>query len=153
MCIKNALIAFFLFIPLLSFEQIKIDNVGDGWKEQVDSAIQLIKKVDTSAYRVLAENCNHIEFIIGTISSTKPPHTIAINTGDIKKHSVNNLASCLVHESYHLYIFNNHIYLTPNEEELVCYTREYRFLCKLGGIEEWLMSHVLTQMEKLKQSL
>jgi len=151
MCIKNALILLLVLFPLFSFSQIKIPNVGDEWKPEVDSAISLIKKIDTSSYRILIENCNEIEFIVSNTSSTKPPHTIAINTGDLKIKSINNIACVLVHESYHLYIFNNRIFLTPNEEELVCYNREYRFLCKLSGIEDWLFNHVITQILKLRQ--
>jgi hypothetical protein len=152
MRIKYALIILF-FIPLFSFSQIKIADVGDGWKSEVDSAIKLIKKVDTANYRILMDNCKDIEFIISNVSSTKPPHTIAINTADLKIRSINNIASVLVHESYHLYIYNNRIFLTPNEEELVCYNREYQFLCRLSGIEDWLFTHVLNQIIKLKQSL
>jgi hypothetical protein len=153
MCIKNALTALLIFLPFLCFSQIKISNVGDGWKNEVDSAIRLIKRVDTANYRILIENCTEIEFIISNTSSTKLPHTIAINTGDLKLKSINNIACVLVHESYHLYIFNHRIFLTPNEEELVCYTREYYFLCKLAGIEDWLFTHVINQMTKLRQNM
>jgi hypothetical protein len=153
MCIKNALVGIFIFLPFLCFSQIKISDVGDGWKGDVDSAIHLIKRVDTTNYRILIDNCHEIEFIISNTSSTKPPHTIAINTGDLKIKSINNLACVLVHESYHLYIFNHRIFLTPNEEELVCYNREYYFLCKLSGIEDWLFTHIITQITKLKQTM
>lgn len=153
MCIKNALAALLIFLPLFSFSQIKVSDVGDGWKAEVDSAINLIKRVDSTNYKILIGNCKEIEFIVGSISSTKPPYTIAINTGDLKRQSVNNIASLLVHESYHLYIYNNNIILTPNAEELVCYTREYEFLCRLSGIESWLLSHVINQIVKLKQTM
>jgi len=153
MCIKNALIALLIFLPSFAFSQIKISDVGDGWKQEVDSAIHLIKRIDTANYRVLIENCKEVEFIIGNTSTTKPPNTIAINTGDLKLKSINNIACVLVHESYHLYLYNHRIFLTPNEEELVCYTREYYFLCKLSGIEDWLFTHVINQMTKLRQTM
>jgi hypothetical protein len=30
------------FIPFIAFSQIRIDDVGDGWKTQVEQALQLI---------------------------------------------------------------------------------------------------------------
>ena len=44
MYIKNALISFFLLITTSLFSQITIDDVGDGWKSKVDSALVLIQR-------------------------------------------------------------------------------------------------------------
>ena len=71
MYIKNALIGLLLFIPLLSFGQVKVDDVGDGWKAKVDSAIRLIKVTDAKKYNVLTQNCASVKFWIGKFSTTE----------------------------------------------------------------------------------
>jgi len=93
MYFKASLIWIFLLIPLLGFSQIKIDDVGDGWKSKVDSAITIIKERDPEKYKILIENCNKVEFIIGDFSTTKPPNIIAITTKDMSKGSINNIAA------------------------------------------------------------
>jgi hypothetical protein len=57
-------------------------------------------------YEVLIKNCNQVEFIIGDYSTTKPPSVIAITTKDMNRGSINNIAAILVHESYHLKLWN-----------------------------------------------
>lgn len=147
MRITNVIISIFflLFFNTLN-AQIKIQDVGDGWKSKVDSAIILIKETDTSAYNILIENCKEIEFIIGSYSTTKPPYIIAITTKDMSINSINNIAAILVHESYHLYIYNKGLVYTANKEELVCYMREYDFLCKLPYVEDWLFKNVINKL-------
>ena len=145
MRIANALI-FFLLLPTLTFGQITVQDVGDGWKAKVDSAIELIKKTDTISYQILMENCKDVEFIIGKYSTTKPPYTIAITTKDMSLNSINNIAAVLVHESYHLFIYNNKIQYSVNEEEAVCYQREYDFLCKLSDVEDWLFLNAMNNI-------
>jgi len=147
MCIKNALITLLLF-PIVSYSQIRVDDVGDGWKPKVDSAISLIKKVDYARYEVLVKNCDKIEFIIGDFSTTKPPNVIAITTKDINKGSINNIAAVLVHESYHLMLWNQGIKMDPKKEEKEAYTWEYEFLCKLPDVEDWLFLYTVNQIIK-----
>ena len=53
MYLKNALISLFIFLPILGFSQIKIDDVGDGWKMKVDSAVSVIKNSDPDKYNIL----------------------------------------------------------------------------------------------------
>ncbi len=146
MRIANALIFFLLLLPTLTFGQITVQDVGDGWKAKVDSAIELIKKTDTISYQILMENCKDVEFIIGKYSTTKPPYTIAITTKDMSLNSINNIAAVLVHESYHLFIYNNKIQYSVNEEEAVCYQREYDFLCKLSDVEDWLFLNAMNNI-------
>ena len=146
MRIANALITFLFLIPTLAFSQITIDDVGDGWKGKVDSAISLIQKTDTISYQILMENCKNVEFIIGKFSTTKPPFTIAITTKDMGLNSINNIAAVLVHESYHLFIYNNHIQYNEREEEAACYIREYEFLCKLTDVEDWLFLNAMNNI-------
>ena len=146
MRITNALIFFLLLLPTLTFGQITVQDVGDEWKSKVDSAIELIKKTDTISYQILIENCKDVEFIIGKYSTTKPPYTIAITTKDMNLNSINNIAAVLVHESYHLFIYNNKIRYSINEEEAVCYQREYDFLCKLSDVEDWLFLNAMNNI-------
>lgn len=146
MRITNALITFLFLIPTLAFSQITIDDVGDGWKSKVDSAISLIQKTDTISYQILMENCKTVEFIIGKFSTTKPPFTIAITTKDMNLNSINNIAAVLVHESYHLFIYNNHIQYNERDEEVACYVREYEFLCKLPDVEDWLFLNAMNNI-------
>jgi len=146
MRIAATLIIFILSIFHLR-AQIKIPDVGDGWKYSVDSAIRLIKDTDTLSYRILMENCKEIEFIVSDHSSTKLPHTIAINVSDMKIGSINNIACVLVHESYHLYLSNNMYYIKdPNKEEYMCYLREYNFICKLPYVEDWLFMSTVNKL-------
>jgi len=147
MRISNALAVFFFFISLNLSAQIKVPDVGEGWKQKVDSAIELIKETDTSAYRILLENCKQIEYIIGDYSTTQPPYTIAITIKDLKINSVNNIACILVHESCHLYIYNHCIEIeNPNREEYLCYMKEYDFLCKLPYVEDWLFQNAINKL-------
>jgi hypothetical protein len=141
MCIKNSII-FLLFIPFLSFSQIKISDIAD-WKPKIERAIELIKETDPNKYSILIDNCDNIEFLIGDRSTTKPPKTIVINTKDMELNSINNIASVLVHESYHLYLYSRGENLDVNEEELICYKYEYDFLCRLKSVEGWLFKNVI----------
>jgi hypothetical protein len=152
MYFKNAIIALLLFFPIIGFSQISIDDVGDGWKKQVERSIKLIKDTDSVSYRILLDNCTRIEFIIGDRSTNLPPNTIVINTKDVTSPSINNLAAVLVHESYHLYLWNNSIKFTAREEELMCYMHEYNFLCKLTDVEDWLFLNAVNQIIQLKNT-
>lgn len=148
MYLKNALIGILLLISNLAYSQIKIDDVGDGWKSKVDSAILLIQEKDPKAYKLLTDHCKDVEFIIGDHSTTKLPSTIAITVKDMSMNSINNIAAILVHESYHLYIWKAKIKLTEKREEHDAYMYEYEFLCKLNNVEEWLFLNAVNQIIK-----
>lgn len=148
MYFKNALTCVLSLIPLLSFSQIKVDDVGDGWKSKVDSAITLIKENDPDKYQVLISNCERVEFIIGDHSTTQPPKTIVITVNDAQSPSINNIAAILVHESFHLNVWNCGIKMDPKQEEKAAYTWEYDFLCKLPHVEDWLFLNAVNNIIK-----
>lgn len=150
MCIKNALISILLIIHLPIHSQIKIDDVGDGWKSEVESALVLIEKTDQRAYNDVIKYCNHISFWNGNHSTTQYPSSIIISTKDIKINSVNNLACLIVHESQHLKINAKSIVLTEEEEELYCYRYEYEFAKKISDIEDWLLYHIIGNIKILE---
>jgi hypothetical protein len=138
-------------LPLFLNAQVKIDDVGDGWKSQVEKAIVLIEQKDPENYKFLLEHCNHIEFIIGDRSTTKLPTTIAITVRDMKIGSINNIAAILIHESFHLYVAKNALIYAPEKEEHLAYTREYEFLCRLENVEDWLFINAMNQIIKLQK--
>ena len=146
MRIKNTIILVFTLIALNGSAQIKVPDVGDGWKARVDSAIELIHKTDSVSYQILIDNCFEIEYIVGDRSACKLPNTIAINTKDLEIGSINNIAAVLVHESHHLHYYNQHLRFDNNLEEYLCYLREYEFLCKLPDTEDWLFKNCINQL-------
>lgn len=143
MRIKNALIAIALLLTTTVFSQIQIDDVGDGWKLKVDSALTLIKKTSPGHYKEVSEYCNHITYWMGSFSTTQDSSTVVISVKDMKIGSVNNIACIIVHESHHLLLRKKHIKLEPKKEELECYEYEYSFLEKVPNVEDWLIIHVI----------
>jgi hypothetical protein len=146
MRIANAIAFIFLFFANSVFAQIKVVDAGDGWNAKVDSAIQLIKDTDSLSYQILIENCKTIDYTLGNFSTTYTPHTISISTKEFKLNSINNIACVLVHESYHLYLFNHGTILDPNREEYECYLKEYEFICKLPYVESWLFQNAIDKI-------
>jgi hypothetical protein len=153
MCIKNALISILLIFTLPIYSQIKIDDVGDGWKGKVESALDLIEKTDQRAYNDVIKYCNHISFWTGNHSTTQYPNSIIISTKDIRINSINNLACLIVHESQHLKINAKSIVLTEDEEELYCYRYEYEFVKKIIDIEDWLIQHIINNIKRLEYKI
>ena len=153
MCIKNALISILLIIYLPIHSQIKIDDVGDGWKGKVESALVLIEKTDQRAYNDVIKYCNHISFWNGNHSTTQYPSSIIISTKDIRINSINNLACLIVHESQHLKINAKSIVLNEDEEELYCYRYEYEFARKIIDIEDWLIQHIINNIKILEYKI
>jgi hypothetical protein len=143
MCIKNALITIGLLLTTTLFSQIQIDDVGDGWKLKVDSALTLIKKTSPGHYKEVSEYCNHITYWMGSFSTTQDSSVVVISVKDMKIGSVNNIACIIVHESHHLLLRKKHIKLEPRKEELECYEYEYAFLQMVPNVEDWLTIHVI----------
>ena len=143
MYIKNALITLTLLFATTGFSQIQIDDVGDGWKLKVDSALTLIKKTSPEHYKEVSEYCKHITYWMGGFSTTQDSSVVAISVRDMKIGSVNNLACIIVHESHHLMIQKKHIVMDPKKEELECYQYEYEFLQRIPNAEDWLTIHVI----------
>lgn len=150
MYIKNALISLFLVISSSIFAQVQIDDVGDGWMLKVDSALQLIKKVDQNNYNDVIKHCNHVSYWMGGFSTTQDTSMILISTKDIKISSINNIACILVHESKHLEIMKKGLKYTNKEEEYICYKHEYEFVQKIPNAESWLIIHIIKNIIKNK---
>lgn len=148
---KGLLINLLLFLAVPCFAQIKIDKAGDGWDLKVDSAIQLIKRVDIYNYKLLDTNCSQISFMISPYSSCELENGkghIYIAVDDIKLNSINNIAVVLVHESMHLYISKKGIEMIPEKEETFCYMYEISFINKLKNPEPWLLEHAINNIKK-----
>ena len=152
MYIKNALIIVFLFFTTNLFSQILVDDVGDGWKSQVDSALLLIKKTSPEHWTEVEKYCTHITFWLGNFSTTTDSSTVMISTKDIRLNSINNLACLIIHETHHLYILNKDIKLSEPKEELECYLWEFNFLKKIPDSEYWLKAHVIKCINHYSQN-
>ncbi len=133
-----------------SFGQIKVADVGDGWKDKVDSAISIIKKYDLEKYNMLLETCQSIGYWNGGFSTTEGDTMITISVNDIKGSNIYNIAAILVHESMHLYIKQLCSKLDPRNEEVLCYTYELHFLNKIPGVDPWLIQNSLKMIEYYK---
>jgi len=136
-----------IFFPFIISAQIKIDDVGDGWKNKVEQAIEVIKQYDPEKYTLLMENCEHISYSLLPFSTTETQNTILIAQKEIIAGNINDLAATLVHESLHLYFWRNNIVFPKNEEEILCYTYELELLFKIPDVESWLISHAKKQIE------
>ena len=146
MYIKNAIILILLLNTLNLFSQIKISDVSN-YKQKVDSALSLIKKHDRVKYNTVVKYCKNIDYIIGNSSTTYLPSTIVINTKDLKLNSVTNISSIIVHESYHLLIYNERLDVDPKLEEFRAYNYELDFLNQLPVVEPWIIRHVEKMIE------
>jgi hypothetical protein len=49
-------ILFILLLSITSYGQIKIDDVGTGWKVKVEQALLIIQNNDTEAYDMVKKN-------------------------------------------------------------------------------------------------
>jgi hypothetical protein len=134
-----------IFLILFSMPRIIVDDVGDGWKSDVELALTKIKKVDYEKYQILIRNCNHIGFWNGKFSTTEDS-TILISSRDAKLKNINNIAAILVHESMHLSIKHDNIELSKKSEECMCYVYELDFLRQIPDVEEWLINHTQLQV-------
>jgi len=144
---KQLLLCLSLFLSVNLFGQIKVDDVGDGWKQTVEQAINLIKQYDTTRYNLLLEVCTHISYSTALFSTTESENTILISQRDIQSKNVNNIAAVLVHESLHLYFQRKGYKMTENQEEFRCYVYEIQFLLLLPNVEPWLLEHAQNQIE------
>ena len=136
-----------IFFPLILSAQIKIDDVGDGWKNKVEQALDTVQKYDPEKYTLLMENCEHISYSLLPFSTTESGNTILIAQKEILRGNINDIAAILVHESLHLYLLRNQIKMAFNEEEILCYTYELELLFKISNVEPWLLSHAKAQIE------
>jgi hypothetical protein len=141
MCIKNALTALVLFFPFFVSSQIKIIDIGDGWKAKVESAIEVVRKYDYPKYKVLLEQCNQIDFGLASFATSDGKSTIILPVEVLNRGCINDIAACLVHESYHMQLNKFQIDLDENYEEVMCYEWELKFLEKIPNVENWLIEN------------
>jgi hypothetical protein len=137
----------FLFITLHSFGQLRVTDVGDGWKNKVDSALKIIQTYDIEKYNVILETCTLIGYWNESFSTTEGDSVILISTKDINNESINNIAAILVHESMHLYIKQLYAKVSPNREETICYVYELNFLYKVPNVEIWLIENATNKIK------
>lgn len=146
--VKVGFFVILLFLlPIITFGQIKIEDVGDGWKNKVSLALENIKKYDTTKYNQLLKVCNHISFWNGQFSTTEDDRTILISQSDMNLNLINNISAVLIHESYHLFILQNKIILAQKKEEQNAYLYELNFLIKIPNIEPGLLKHSLIMIK------
>ena len=152
---KGLFLTSLLFITNLAYSQIKIDKAGNGWDLKVDSALQLIKKVDTEKYQLLDSVCERVEFWSSGFSSNEGSYgnkgTILVAVKDVQLNSINNLAVVLVHESLHLHVLQKGYVIIPEQEEAWCYRYELDFIDKLPNPEPWLKQHAITQLTNIQK--
>jgi hypothetical protein len=144
MKIYALLMGMFMFTSL--FGQIKITDVGDGWKGKVEQALDTIKKYDTEKYNLVIESCMVIGYWNESFSTTEGDTTILISTKDMNFNNIYNIAAILVHESMHLYIKQLYIKIPPNKEEVITYKYELDFLKKIPNVDQWLIGNCIKQI-------
>ena len=144
MKIYALLMGMFMFTSL--FGQIKITDVGDGWKGKVEQALDTIKKYDTEKYKLVIESCMVIGYWNESFSTTEGDTTILISTKDMNFNNIYNIAAILVHESIHLYIKQLYIKIPPNKEEVITYKYELDFLKKIPNVDQWLIGNCIKQI-------
>ena len=132
----------------VSFGQIKIDDVGDGWKNKVQQALDTIKKYDPSKYNFVVKHCKGVGYWLGNFS-TSEENKILLSTSDIKSNSINNIASAIIHESMHIYMRQQVFNLFENQEEKICYLYELDFLLRIPNVELWLIQNAKNKIKQL----
>ena len=135
------IILLMLLFSIQSFSQIVIDDVGEGWKKNVEKSLEVIQKVDSSKYDIVLKHCKRIGFWNNKFSTTEGNDVILISKQDIQSGNINNLSAIIIHESKHLYYRNNNIFLDERDEEILCYQYELDFLKKIPLVENWLIKH------------
>ncbi len=136
-----------LLLPLLATSQIKVDDVGDGWKYKVEQALSVVQQYDNAKYDFILCESNHISYTLAKFATTEGDSTILIAQREIIAGCINDLAAALVHESMHLYFLHNGIKMSHNEEEFTCYAYELDFLLSIPNVEPWLIDHAKKYME------
>lgn len=135
-----------MFSFTLLFGQIKITDVGDGWKGKVEQALDTIKKYDTEKYNLVIGSCMLVGYWNESFSTTEGDTTILISTKDMDFNNIYNIASILVHESTHLYIKQLYIKVPPNKEEVLAYQYELDFLKKIPNVDQWLIDNSIKKI-------
>ena len=143
---KQLLVCLISCIPFLAFSQIRIDDIGDGWKAKVEQALTVIQQIDCEKYDLLMATCKHISYSTATFATTESGTTILIPRREIVVGNINDIAAILVHESLHLYMLQNKLIMPEADEEVLCYAYELEFLLQIPGVETWLLDHARKQI-------
>lgn len=143
---KQLLVCLISLIPFLAFSQIRIDDIGDGWKAKVEQALTVIQQTDCEKYELLMATCKHISYSTATFATTESGTTILIPRREIVVGNINDIAAILVHESLHLYMLQNKLIMPEADEEVLCYAYELEFLLQIPGVETWLLDHARKQI-------
>ena len=130
-----------------SFSQIRIADVGDGWKGKVEQALDTIKKYDTQKYYLIMENCSNIAYWNGGFSTTEGDSTITIPAIEMNNGNIYNISAILVHETIHLYFKGTKFNLNPNTEEVIAYQHELEFLEKIPCVDPWLIENAKNKIK------
>jgi hypothetical protein len=141
---KHLITLLFTIFSISSYAQLKVDQSGEGWKEMVDSALILIKKVDPEKYEHIETYCTKIGFWNGSFSSNEGTE-IFISREDILLGSVENICCILVHESKHIELSKKGLPLQT--EECICYNYEMSFLNKLENVD-WLKQNCFLRLNQ-----
>ena len=143
---KQLLVCLISIIPFLAFSQIRIDDIGDGWKAKVEQALTVIQQTDCEKYDLLMATCKHVSYSTATFATTESGTTILIPRREIVVGNINDIAAILVHESLHLYMLQNKLIMPEADEEVLCYAYELEFLLQIPGVETWLLDHARKQI-------
>ena len=136
-----------LILSSYSFSQIKITDVGDGWKGKVEQALDTIQKYDIEKYYLIMETCKVVAFWNGGFSTIESDSIITIPSKEMNNGNIYNIAAILVHESLHLYFLTTNFKLNPNVEEVVAYQYELEFLNKVPCVDEWLIQNAQNKIK------
>jgi hypothetical protein len=130
-----------LILSTYSFSQIRITDVGDGWKGKVEQALDTIQKYDKEKYYLIMETCKVVAYWNGGFATTESDSIITIPTKEMNDGNIYNIAAILVHESLHLYFITTKFNLRPHVEEVIAYQHELEFLYKIPCVDEWLIQN------------
>ena len=146
------IVLFLLTVSSYSFSQIRITDVGDGWKGKVEQALDTIQKYDIEKYYLIMETCKVVAYWNGGFATTESDSIITIPTKEMNNGNIYNIAAILVHESLHLYFLTTRFKLQPNAEEVIAYQHELEFLKKIPYVDEWLIENAENKIKYYSKS-
>ena len=141
------ILSILLILSSYSFSQIKITDVGDGWKGKVEQALDTIQKYDIEKYYLIMETCKVVAFWNGGFSTIESDSIITIPAKEMNNGNIYNIAAILVHESLHLYLLKTNLNLNPNVEEVIAYQHELEFLKKIPYVDKWLIENAKNKIQ------
>jgi hypothetical protein len=149
---KIWIVSILLILSSYSFSQIKITDVGDGWKGKVEQALDTIQKYDKEKYYLIMETCKVVAYWNGGFSTTESGNTITIPAKEMNDGNIYNIAAILVHESLHLYFLSTNFTLNQNVEEVIAYQHELEFLKRVPCVDEWLIKNAENKIKFYSKS-